>query len=56
MASIDFGLLSENQKYKSRKITDGVSSDIWHVKTSENEYALKEHTQTDCKGRLVCSY
>ncbi len=41
MASIDFGLLSENQKYFSKKITDGVSSDIWHVKTPDNEFCIK---------------
>ena len=29
------------KKYKSKKITDGVSSDIWHVKTSKNEYCIK---------------
>ena len=41
MASIGFGLLSENQKYFSKKITDGVSSDIWHVRTSDNEFCIK---------------
>ena len=40
-ASIDFGLLSVKQKYISRKITDGVSSDIWYVKTSHNEFCIK---------------
>ena len=40
-ASINFGLLSTKQKYISRKITDGVSSDIWHVKTSYNEFCIK---------------
>ena len=40
-ASIDFGLLSTNQKYISRKITDGVSSDIWYVQTSNSEYCIK---------------
>ena len=40
-ASVDFGLLSKNQKYFSRKITDGVSSDIWHVKTSNKDYCIK---------------
>ena len=44
MASIDFGLLSENQKYFSKQITDGVSSDIWYVKTSDQmNSVLKEH-------------
>ncbi|MBF95838.1 MAG: Methylthioribose kinase [Alphaproteobacteria bacterium MarineAlpha9_Bin4] len=41
LASVGFGLLSDNQKYKSKKITDGVSSDIWYVKTSNNEYCIK---------------
>ena len=40
-ASIDFGLLSSNQKYISKKITDGVSSDIWYVKTSNKQYCIK---------------
>ncbi len=40
-ASINFGLLSIDQKYDFRKITDGVSSDIWHVKTSKHEYCIK---------------
>ena len=41
LASIKFGLLSKSQKYNFKKITDGVSSDIWHVKTSNNEYCIK---------------
>ncbi len=40
-ASVNFSLLSNKQKYISKKITDGVSSDIWHVKTSTNEYCIK---------------
>ena len=40
-ASIDFGLLSSNQKYISKKITDGVSSDIWYVKTTNKQYCIK---------------
>ncbi len=40
-ASVKFGLLSIDQKYFCKQITDGVSSDIWHVKTSSNEYCIK---------------
>ena len=40
-SSINFGLLSKNQDYTSNKITDGVSSDIWHVKTANNECCIK---------------
>ena len=41
-ASIKFGLIGENEKCQFNKITDGVSSDIWHVKTEENiEFCIK---------------
>lgn len=40
-ASVKFGLLNKNQTYKFKKITDGVSSDIWHVKTLDKEYCIK---------------
>ncbi len=40
-ASVNFGLLSKDEEYKSKKITDGVSSDIWHVKTTNLEYCIK---------------
>ncbi len=40
-ASVNFGLLSSKQKYYCKQITDGVSSDIWHVKTASMEYCIK---------------
>ena len=40
-ASVKFGLLKKNQPYKFKKITDGVSSDIWYVKTTDKEYCIK---------------
>ena len=40
-ASIKFGLIGEKEKCQFNKITDGVSSDIWHVKTSSSEYCIK---------------
>ena len=33
--------MSKNKNIFAKKITDGVSSDIWHVKTSSNEYCIK---------------
>ncbi len=40
-ASIDFGLLDSDHKFSFTKITDGVSSDIWHIKTKDKEYCIK---------------
>jgi len=38
---IDFGLLDFDEKFKSIKITDGVSSDIWYVKSKLREFCVK---------------
>ena len=41
-AAIAFGLLNPKIKFKSIKITEGVSSDIWHVKTEIGlEFCIK---------------
>ena len=41
-AACDFKLLKKFDKYNCIKITDGVSSDIWHVKTAkEKEFCIK---------------
>ena len=41
-AACKFQLLNKSIDYNSKKITDGVSSDIWHVKTEENiEFCIK---------------
>ena len=41
-AACKFQLLNKSIDYDSQKITDGVSSDIWHVKTEENiEFCIK---------------
>ena len=38
---IKFGLLEKNTRFKCKKITDGVSSDIWHVNTSKKDFCIK---------------
>ncbi len=38
---IDFGLLRRDQKFKKRKITEGVSSDIWFVETVNSRFCIK---------------
>ncbi len=40
-ASIDFGLLSKNDQFSFSKITEGVSSDIWHVSAEKKEFCIK---------------
>ncbi len=41
-AACKFKLLNTSIKYNSKKITDGVSSDIWYVKTDKNkEFCIK---------------
>ena len=41
-AACNFGLLNTKLKFNYIKITDGVSSDIWHVKTEKNdEFCIK---------------
>ena len=41
-AACNFKLLEKNEKYTCFKITDGVSSDIWYVKTKKNkEFCIK---------------
>ncbi len=41
-AACKFKLLDKSTDYNSKKITDGVSSDIWYVKTSQNrEFCIK---------------
>ena len=41
-AACKFQLLNKSIGYNSQKITDGVSSDIWHVKTEQNiEFCIK---------------
>ena len=41
-AACKFQLLNESINYNSQKITDGVSSDIWYVKTEKNrEFCIK---------------
>lgn len=42
LAACKFNLLNPSIGYSSRKITDGVSSDIWHVKTqNKKEFCIK---------------
>ena len=38
---VEFGLLKKNSIYKCKKITDGVSSDIWYVNSNEIEFCIK---------------
>lgn len=41
-AACKFQLLNKSIDYNSKKITDGVSSDIWHVKTEQDiEFCIK---------------
>ena len=41
-AACKFNLLNKSIDYNSQKITDGVSSDIWYVKTEQNtEFCIK---------------
>ena len=41
-AANKFKLLKLGEKFSSKKITDGVSSDIWHIKTKKNtEFCIK---------------
>ena len=41
-AACKFKLLNNTINYNSKKITDGVSSDIWYVKTDQNrEFCIK---------------
>ncbi len=38
---VEFGLLNKNSSFDCRKITDGVSSDIWYVNSDEIEFCVK---------------
>ena len=41
-AACKFQLLNKSLDYNSKKITDGVSSDIWYVKTEQDiEFCIK---------------
>ena len=41
-AACRFNLLNQKDNYTCKRITDGVSSDIWYVKTNENfEFCIK---------------
>ena len=41
-AACKFQLLNKSIDYNSKKITDGVSSDIWYVKTEQDiEFCIK---------------
>ena len=43
-AACKFELLNKSIDYSSQKITDGVSSDIWYVKTEQDiEFCIKKN-------------
>ena len=38
---LDFGLLEPSEGFTQKKITTGVSSDIWYVETKKKKFCIK---------------